>query len=203
MIVFSELSKNRILSGKKTRVTRFIEKPCVEVGDVYRATTCENPIGNQPSTALGVFAMIKIVAIRTANFVRPSPFRHNAWTRDLEYVIGYRNLHRHAEKSGYETFYEFREAYKTANEQHIEDATRKHYIIDFGVVGEAGQFIKTKFQIGDYVSWVRQGEQKYARVLDIEYSEFRMDWIYKLDSWVNDIPDFWDWEMEKKLQYVE
>lgn len=82
---------------------------------------------------------------------------------------------------------------------------RKHWIIDFGVVNEAGEFIATQFHIGDQVSWTRDGERKTGKILDIAYSKDRWEWIYKIDAIIGDgsIPDFYDWEVADNLRHAD
>lgn len=193
-MLFKKEFVEKIRSGQKTRTTRYREHAGVKVGNIYKAKT--NRFSKE------YFALIKVVAIRTADACPPSKFRSNAWTADLGCVIGYQNRERHAEKEGFEDYYEFRRVYTELNAHHADDMNRKHHIIDFGVVNPAGEFISTKFAIGDWVSWVRDGQEKTAEVLEVEYSEWNQDWCYKLNSFVNDVEGFWDWDMEKNLYHA-
>lgn len=191
-MLFKKEFVEAILSGRKTRTTRFRKHAGVKVGNIYKAKT--NRFSKES------FALIKVVAIQTADFCPKNRFRPNAWMADLNATIGYRNRERHAEKEGFEDYYDFRDIYTKINAHHADDAERKHYIIDFGVVNADGEFIKTKFRIGDWVSWMRDKQGKTAQILEIQYSEWNQDWCYKLDSFVNGVEGFWDWEMEKNLQ---
>ena len=191
MITFKSEFISLILSGKKTRTTRFRKYPGVKVDGIYKAKT--NRFSKEH------FALIKVVRIQTADYCAASRFRRDAWISDLSLTIGYENHQRHAEKEGLDDWYHFRDVYTTLNAHHADDSRRKHYIIDFGVVNDVGEFIKTKFQPGDWVSWERYGKQKTAQVLEVCYSDWNQDWCYKLNSFVNDVPDFWDYEMEGNL----
>ena len=193
-MLFQKQFVNPILSGQKICTTRFRKHAMVKVGNIYKAKT--------QRFSKEHFALLKVVSIRTADFVPHSEFRRSAWMSDLSAVIGYQNHQRHAEKEGFEDWYEFRDVYIKLNEKHRDDSDRKHYIIDFGVVDADGNFIATKFRIGDWVSWERDGKEKTAQVLEIDYSEWNQDWCYKLNSFVNDVKNFWDCEMEGNLKHA-
>ena len=192
-MLFQKQFVEQILSGEKTRTTRFRKRAMVKVGSIYKAKTHRFSKEH--------FALIKVVKIRTADFSPHSEFRSNSWIADLSAVIGYQNRERHAEKEGVEDWYEFRDVYTKLNAEHRDDSERKHYVIDFGVVNADGEFIKTKFAIGDWVTWDRDDKQKTAQVLEIKYSEGNQDWCYRLNSFINNVKDFWDWEMEKNLKH--
>ena len=196
-MLFRKEFVEKILLGKKTCTTRFRKHAMVKVGNIYKAKT--NRFSKEH------FALIKVVSIRSADFTPHNELGRHRWLHDLELTIGYENREWHAEKEGFEDWYEFRDVYTDINAAHRDDAERRHWIIDFGVVNADGEFIATKFRIGDWVSWERYGEQKTAEVLGIDYSEFNGHdryggWCYKLNSFVNNVENFWDWEMEEKLR---
>ena len=193
-ITFKKEFIPKILSGEKTRTTRYRKHAGVKVGGTYKAKT--NRFAKEH------FALLKVVAIRSAYASADSPFRRNAWTQNLDLVIGFARQQHHAEKEGFEDYHEFRSVYTELNAHHKDDMQRKHWIIDFGVVNENGEFIATKFRIGDWVSLTRYGELKTAQILEVDYSEWNQDWCYKLDSFVNDTLDFWDWQMEYKIHHA-
>ena len=184
-----------IIAGEKVCTTRYRKHAMVKVGNIYKAKTHRY--------SKEYFALIKVVQIRSADF---SPHRQfglddTGWLKHLYYTIGYQDekRQRFAEKEGFDSWYDFRETYMDINAHHRDDPERKHWIIDFGVVNEKGEFIKTKFVKGDWVSWERYGTIQTAQVLDIVFSEWNQDWCYKLNCLVNNAKGFWDWEYGDKL----
>ena len=139
-IVFQKQFVPLISSGKKICTTRFRKHAMVKVGNIYKAKT--HPFSKE------YFALIKVVQIRSADYVPHSEFNRDRWLSDLELTIGYQNRQHFTEREGFDSWDDFRDTYIGINAHHRDDPERKHWIINFGVVNEKGEFIKTKFAIG-------------------------------------------------------